>query len=48
MESVKGLLVQIIKILPNQLFACYAHVQDVRSLTSVIGEDELSIWIKIH
>ena len=26
----------------NQLFACYAHVQDVRSLTSVIGEDELS------
>ena len=28
--------------LANQLFACYAHVQDVRSLTSVIGEDELS------
>ena len=26
----------------NQLFACYAHVQDVKSLTSVIGEDELS------
>ncbi len=26
----------------NQLFACYAHVQDVYSLTSVIGEDELS------
>ncbi len=26
----------------NQLFAAYAHVQDVRSLTSVIGEDELS------
>ena len=26
----------------NQLFACYAHVQDVRSLTSVIGEDELT------
>ena len=23
----------------NQLFACYAHVQDVKSLTSVIGED---------
>ena len=28
--------------LANQLFACYAHVQDVKSLTSVIGEDELS------
>ena len=28
----------------NQLFACYAHVQDVRSLTSVIGEDELSAY----
>ena len=26
----------------NQLFAAYAHVQDVKSLTSVIGEDELS------
>ncbi len=26
----------------NQLFASYAHVQDVKSLTSVIGEDELS------
>ncbi len=26
----------------NQLFACYAHVQDVRALTSVVGEDELS------
>ncbi len=26
----------------NQLFAAYAHVQEVRSLTSVIGEDELS------
>ena len=24
----------------NQLFAAYAHVQDVKSLTSVIGEDE--------
>lgn len=28
--------------LANQLFACYAHVQEVKSLTSVIGEDELS------
>lgn len=26
----------------NQLFACYAQVQDARSLASVIGEDELS------
>ena len=26
----------------NQLFAAYAHVQDVKSLTSVVGEDELS------
>lgn len=28
--------------LANQLFACYAKVQDTRSLASVIGEDELS------
>ena len=26
----------------NQLFACYAQVQDARSLASVIGEEELS------
>ncbi len=26
----------------NQLFACYARVQEVRSLASVIGEEELS------
>lgn len=26
----------------NQLFACYANVQDIRALASVIGEDELS------
>lgn len=26
----------------NQLFACYAHVQEVKALASVIGEDELS------
>ena len=26
----------------NQLFACYAKVQDVRALASVIGEEELS------
>ncbi|MGN0557208.1 MAG: V-type ATP synthase subunit B [Acutalibacteraceae bacterium] len=28
--------------LANQLFAAYAHVQDARSLASVIGEEELS------
>lgn len=28
--------------LSNQLFACYARVQEVRALASVIGEDELS------
>ena len=28
--------------LSNQLFACYAKVQDARQLASVIGEDELS------
>lgn len=28
--------------LANQLFACYAKVQDARSLASVIGEEELS------
>ena len=28
--------------LANQLFACYAKVKDVRSLASVIGEEELS------
>ncbi|MEG0894141.1 MAG: V-type ATP synthase subunit B, partial [Oscillospiraceae bacterium] len=26
----------------NQLFACYAKVQDARALSSVIGEEELS------
>lgn len=28
--------------LSNQLFACYARVQDAKALASVIGEDELS------
>lgn len=27
----------------NQLFACYAKVQEIRSLASVIGEEELSV-----
>ena len=30
------------KDLANQLFACYAKVEEVRSLASVIGEEELS------
>lgn len=32
----------------NQLFSSYAHVQEVRSLASVIGEDELSDIDKIY
>ena len=28
--------------LSNQLFACYAKVQDAKALASVIGEEELS------
>lgn len=34
--------------LANQLFASYAKVQDVRSLASVIGEDELSDMDKLY
>ena len=30
------------KDLANQLFACYAKVQEIKSLASVIGEDKLS------
>ena len=29
-------------VVSNQLFACYARVQDARALASVIGEEELS------
>lgn len=32
----------------NQLFACYAHVQEVAALASVIGEDELSGTDKMY
>ena len=32
----------------NQLFACYAKVQDVKALASVIGEDELSDTDKLY
>ena len=28
--------------LSNQLYAAYAHVQEIRSLSAVIGEEELS------
>ena len=28
--------------LASQLFACYAHVKDIRALASIIGEEELS------
>jgi V/A-type H+-transporting ATPase subunit B len=28
--------------LSSQLFACYAHVKDIRALASIIGEEELS------
>ncbi len=28
--------------LASQLFACYAHVKDIRSLAAIIGEEELS------
>lgn len=34
--------------LANQLFAAYAHVQDARSLASVIGEEELSETDKMY
>ena len=34
--------------LANQLFAAYAHVQDARSLASVIGEEELSDTDKMY
>ncbi|MGN1417939.1 MAG: V-type ATP synthase subunit B [Acutalibacteraceae bacterium] len=33
--------------LANQLFACYAKVQDAKALASVIGEDELSASDKL-
>jgi V/A-type H+-transporting ATPase subunit B len=34
--------------LASQLFACYAHVKDVRALASIIGEEELSILDKLY
>ncbi|MDP2911803.1 MAG: V-type ATP synthase subunit B, partial [Candidatus Omnitrophota bacterium] len=34
--------------LSSQLFACYAHVKDVRALASIIGEEELSALDKLY
>ncbi|MFA5388516.1 MAG: V-type ATP synthase subunit B [Candidatus Omnitrophota bacterium] len=34
--------------LASQLFACYAHVKDVRALASIIGEEELSALDKLY
>jgi V/A-type H+-transporting ATPase subunit B len=34
--------------LASQLFACYAHVKDVRALASIIGEEELSDLDKLY
>ncbi len=34
--------------LASQLFACYAHVKDVRALASIIGEEELSTLDKLY
>ncbi len=34
--------------LSSQLFACYAHVKDVRALASIIGEEELSSLDKLY
>lgn len=34
--------------LASQLFACYAHVKDVRALASIIGEEELSSIDKLY
>jgi len=34
--------------LSSQLFACYAHVKDVRALASIIGEEELSSMDKLY
>ena len=34
--------------LASQLFACYAHVKDVRALASIIGEEELSNLDKLY
>ena len=35
-------------VLSNQLYASYAKVQDVRSLASVIGEEDLSPTDKLY
>ena len=44
----KGLTREDHPSLSSQLFACYAHVKDVRALASIIGEEELSTLDKLY
>ncbi len=44
----KGLTREDHPSLASQLFACYAHVKDVRALASIIGEEELSTLDKLY
>jgi V/A-type H+/Na+-transporting ATPase subunit B len=44
----KGLTREDHPALSSQLFACYAHVKDVRALASIIGEEELSALDKLY
>ena len=44
----KGLTREDHPSLSSQLFACYAHVKDVRALASIIGEEELSSLDKLY
>jgi len=44
----KGLTREDHPSLASQLFACYAHVKDVRALASIIGEEELSVLDKLY
>jgi V/A-type H+-transporting ATPase subunit B len=44
----KGLTRDDHPFLASQLFACYAHVKDVRALASIIGEEELSALDKLY
>lgn len=44
----KGLTREDHSSLASQLFACYAHVKDIRALASIIGEEELSPRDKLY
>ena len=44
----KGLTREDHPSLSSQLFACYAHVKDIRALASIIGEEELSPLDKLY